>query len=548
MALRGLALVRPLETEHGLPAFQAWSVGVQQCALRQNRFLQHDIEDPRMFLLRKDSVHRAEPAYVEQVRHWQDFLKQQGFAITAVTGEFDDETKAATEAFQQNEGFPTAEVDGKAGPDTFTAAEKRGFDSGLQGPGTEQIGNVQLAKVKGSEKVSAAFKQKVIQIAERLGTDPSFLMAVMSFETGHTFSPSIKSFSGSGATGLIQFMPKTARGLGTTTDELAKMTAEKQLGFVEAHFKPFKGRMKNVEDCYMAVLLPSAVGKPNNHVLFVRGTVQYKQNSGLDRDGDGNITKLEAASQVSALLKGAAKEPVELGLVNVSVLKRGDRGAEVQEIQEMLVRLGFLTQREMNTGKGTFGPKTEAAVKEFQHEHGLDPGGTVTLETRTAIRAVAKAAPPDATVDRNSITTVLPASGVGFLTYNREPGGRDQFGRAAVIASMIQLGSKWHALHPDIPMQIGDISLKDGGPFPPHASHRFGNDVDLRPFRKDHQMLPENISTSTYSHALTKEFVELVRKEFPKTTIFFNDPNLVAGGMTTHVPGHDNHLHIRFLD
>jgi len=506
------------------------------------------IEDNDMFLLRKDSVHRADPAYIEQVRRWQGFLKQQGFTITAVTGEFGDETEVATKAFQQRAGFADAEVDGKAGPDTFTAAERLGFDSGLQRPDTELIGSVQLAKVKGSDKVSVAFKQKVIKIAERLETDPSFLMAVMSFETGNTLRPDIESFSGSGATGLIQFMPKTARGLGTTTEKLARMTAEEQLDFVEAHFKPFKGRMKTVEDCYMAVLLPRAVGKPNNHVLFVRGTVQYKQNSGLDRDGDGNITKLEAASRVSALLKGAATEPVALGLVNVSVLKRGDRGAEVQEIQELLVRLGFLTQRAMNTGKGSFGPKTEAAVKEFQHEHGLDPGGTVTLETRTAIRAAAKAAPPETTVDRNSITTVLPASGRGFQTYNREPGGRDQFGRAAVIAAVIELGAKWHALHPDIPLQIGDISLKNGGPFPPHASHRFGNDVDLRPFRKDLQLLPENISTSTYSHALTKEFVQLVRKEFPKTLILFNDPKLISAGLTRHAAGHDNHLHIRFLD
>jgi hypothetical protein len=148
-------------------------------------------------------------------------------------------------------------------------------------------------------------------------------MAVMSFETGHTFSPSIRN-KVSDATGLIQFMPKTAKGLGTTIDKLAQMTAEEQLDFVEAHFRPFKGKMKNVEDCYMAVLFPVAVGKPNNHVLFVKGTTQYKQNSGLDRDGDGKITKLEAASKVSALLNGAERESVSLGLVNEAVLKRGD--------------------------------------------------------------------------------------------------------------------------------------------------------------------------------------------------------------------------------
>ena len=38
-------------------------------------------------------------------------------------------------------------------------------------------------------------------------------MAVMSFETGGTFDPGIRNAAGSGATGLIQFMPSTAAGL-----------------------------------------------------------------------------------------------------------------------------------------------------------------------------------------------------------------------------------------------------------------------------------------------------------------------------------------------
>jgi hypothetical protein len=57
-------------------------------------------------------------------------------------------------------------------------------------------------------------------------------MAAMAFETGETFSPSIKN-KASGATGLIQFMRSTAKGSGTTTAALAEMTAVDQLDFVE---------------------------------------------------------------------------------------------------------------------------------------------------------------------------------------------------------------------------------------------------------------------------------------------------------------------------
>ena len=67
-----------------------------------------------------------------------------------------------------------------------------------------------LVNVLGIEKTNEAFRNKVIEIADRLLIDPNFLMAIMSFETGATFDPKIKNAAGSGATGLIQFMPTTA--------------------------------------------------------------------------------------------------------------------------------------------------------------------------------------------------------------------------------------------------------------------------------------------------------------------------------------------------
>lgn len=496
-----------------------------------------------MFLLRKDSKLKGDVRYIEDVRAWQTFLKSQGHPLE-VDGDYGDETEGATRAFQQAHGL---EVDGRAGEDTFKAARASGFQSGLDAPLAETVAEGNLAAVKGGDKVSDAFKSKVIEIAGRLKTNPNFLMAVMSFETGHTFSPSIKSRSGSGATGLIQFMPRTAEGLGTTIAKLERMSAVEQLDYVEAHFKPFTGRLTNVEDCYMAVLWPKAVGKPNHYVLFWKGTKSYSQNAGLDRDGDGKVTKTEAASKVVEILRGAGGLTRALGLTNEVVLARGDEGAEVDEIQKNLVRLGFLHERQYRTGPGKFGGKTEAAVREFQHEHDLDTTGVVTMATRNALREAARNVPPEARVDPNAIETVLPAEGPGFKTYNREPGGRDQYGRKEVIDALLLLGRHWNDLHPECPIQFGDISRKGGGPFPPHSTHRSGNDVDVRPFRKDLLMLPEECRSSTYSRPLTKEFIELVREEFPRTTILFNDEKLIKAGLTRFANGHFNHLHIRFL-
>lgn len=152
-------------------------------------------------------------------------------------------------------------------------------------------------------KVSEEFRKKVhfLCVSFNWSADhANWLMACMAFESGETFSPSIKNAAGSGATGLIQFMPATAKGLGTTTEQLAAMTAEQQLEFVHKYFRPYFRKIKTLSDMYMAILLPKYVGQPESSVLFTEGTIAYRQNSGLDANSDGIITKLEATSKVHA--------------------------------------------------------------------------------------------------------------------------------------------------------------------------------------------------------------------------------------------------------
>ena len=126
----------------------------------------------------------------------------------------------------------------------------------------------------------------------------------MSFETAGTFDPAQKNYQGSGATGLIQFMPKTAKGLGTSTEELSKMTRTEQLKYVDKYFSNKGIEGGNLDDLYMSILFPVAVGKPDNFVLFGEGAIEgyrgtaYEQNSGLDLNRDGSITKAEAAAKV----------------------------------------------------------------------------------------------------------------------------------------------------------------------------------------------------------------------------------------------------------
>lgn len=165
-------------------------------------------------------------------------------------------------------------------------------------------------------KVSQVFRDRVWWISDTLTAaqgqlfDANNLMACMAWESGETFSASVKNMAGSGATGLIQFMPTTAKDLGTTTAKLAAMTAEDQLNFVYKYFLAAikaRGAVVTLEDVYMTILWPAAVGKPNSYPLFIKASqpTAYRQNSGLDTDKDGTVTKFEAAAKVrDKLTKG----------------------------------------------------------------------------------------------------------------------------------------------------------------------------------------------------------------------------------------------------
>jgi peptidoglycan hydrolase-like protein with peptidoglycan-binding domain len=467
-----------------------------------------------------------------------------------------------------------------------------------------------LIDVPGTENTSQEFKDKVVQIAERLGTNPNFLMAVMSFESGGTFSPSVPNKAGSGAVGLIQFMPATAKGLGTSSEALVKMSAETQLDFVEKHYRPFKGRLKTIEDTYMAVLLPKAVGKGNDFVLFQKPSVAFDQNKGLDIDRDGRITVFDASFKVRQLLTSAGRGTGQ-------ILRMGSTGPEVEMLQDELIGLGHLRPEEKAGGPGTFGPRTErtlkelqsanglipsgildaathdvirqinnglgvgsrgsavgglqqrlvklgnmtnaqvasspdifdiqteAALRQFQLQLGIEPSGVLTVEAYRSLLTAVPVLAPSVPASAASVDTLLPVAGRGFTTFNRDPGGADQFGRASTVLAIQTLGAAWAETH-SVPIFVGDISRKGGGAFSPHSSHKDGRDVDLRPFRHNGEPGATNINDPSYDHALTRELVVLVGRKFADVRILFNDRALVTDGLTKPFAGHDNHLHVRF--
>lgn len=163
---------------------------------------------------------------------------------------------------------------------------------------------IQTEPLSWGAAVSPAFRARLFTLCDHLAwseAHASWLMACMAFETGRTFSPSIRN-PASSATGLIQFMASTARILGTSTAQLAKLDAVAQLGYVERYLTPFARRVRDLDDLYMAILWPAAVGAPGNSLLWRQGDAIFAANRGLDLDRNGRITKQEAARQPRALL------------------------------------------------------------------------------------------------------------------------------------------------------------------------------------------------------------------------------------------------------
>ena len=163
--------------------------------------------------------------------------------------------------------------------------------------------------VPGLDKLSQPFRTKADSIADRLGANRDDFYRVMHFETGGEMSPATTNRAGSGATGLIQFMPETAKRLGTTTAALAKMTPEQQLDYVERYLEPYKGKIGTLKDLYMAVLYPTAIGKSEDSVLFSPDKMPsaYRQNAGLDAGNKGYVTVGDAVAAVERSTGGGAR-------------------------------------------------------------------------------------------------------------------------------------------------------------------------------------------------------------------------------------------------
>lgn len=136
-----------------------------------------------------------------------------------------------------------------------------------------------------------SFEKKVRTISYKLRIPPEWLMAVMHSES--KFDASVQNFKGSGATGLIQFMPNTIKAYNISTTKLRNLNHVDQMDYVYRYLKEKQKKFKPYEtltDLYIAILYPVALTKDFCYTLYAKPSKAYEMNVGLDEDEDGRVT------------------------------------------------------------------------------------------------------------------------------------------------------------------------------------------------------------------------------------------------------------------
>ena len=157
-----------------------------------------------------------------------------------------------------------------------------------------------------------SFLKKVKEISEKLNINPDWLMFLMYNESG--LDSTVVNKMG-GATGLIQFMPATAKGLCTTTEQLRAMSNVEQLDYVYKYFAPYKNRITSAYDLYSICFMPIILGKPDSWVLKTKNLSAEtiaRYNPAFDLNKDKQITVAEWKKYLDVKFAKYGVNPFEL--------------------------------------------------------------------------------------------------------------------------------------------------------------------------------------------------------------------------------------------
>ena len=192
---------------------------------------------------------------------------------------------------------------------TETTTEARSSTSSSSGGGTRNNSNTaaQIPRSNGSTENSsqrqaerggpsnivppselendAAFQRKLDEMIDKYpGLTREEIYQIIQGESGFD----TRAVNPSGATGLFQFMPTTARELGYTPAQIQNMTAAEQLEVYDQYLDRWNYTGSNHLGIMQAA--PAYAGRSGSSVIYARGTPAWNQNPGWRPPGGGDIT------------------------------------------------------------------------------------------------------------------------------------------------------------------------------------------------------------------------------------------------------------------
>lgn len=190
-------------------------------------------------------------------------------------------------------------------------------------------GNTRSYKLTGMSKKLIGNNLKFLDAIDRLSfkrkINPAELLGLIASESA--FDPKAKNEK-TGATGLIQIIPDTAKKLRLTTKQIGEMSATDQVPFIDNYFEMTKLQDNPTkEQLYTSIFLPIYIDQDSNfdllkkQGLFSDGSkvtpfdiAQYERNKGLDTNKDGIIKIKDLGTKISNKMKEYGIEDLTQGI------------------------------------------------------------------------------------------------------------------------------------------------------------------------------------------------------------------------------------------
>lgn len=156
------------------------------------------------------------------------------------------------------------------------------------------------------------FLAEILDISEELGIDASLMLIKFHIESKLNTKAKNKD---TGASGIFQLMNSTLADMkkagkvdqSMTLVKFRKLSATEQLKLYRLYIAPYAKYIKNIEDVYVANIWPAALQQRGDAVLFRKGSIYYDQNSGLDFNNDGKVTKSDIRAICITYIKDETK-------------------------------------------------------------------------------------------------------------------------------------------------------------------------------------------------------------------------------------------------